>query len=114
MVTVSKGLCPGCELANELCQGVPTTDGGKDAKAAMESKRDSAEANAKLILKEAVDAARVLVAGGAEVGAGLKRLDAVREAGLQMLDRLFPDFGPGDSATSEKALTTPRSEFPMR
>jgi hypothetical protein len=59
----------------------------KDAKAAMESKRDSAEANAKLILKEAVESANVLVAGGAEVGAGLKRADAVREAGLQMLDR---------------------------
>jgi hypothetical protein len=52
-------------------QGVPTTDGGKDAKAAMESRRDSAETNAKLILKEAVDAARVLVAGGTDVGAGL-------------------------------------------
>lgn len=93
-------------------QGVPTTDGGKDAKAAMESKRDSAEANAKLILKEAVDAARALVAGGAEVGAGLKRSDAVREAGLQMLDRLFPDFGPGDSATWEKALNDAKKRIP--
>ena len=68
----------------------------------MESRRDSAEANVKAILKEAVEAARVLVAGGAEVGAGLKRADAVREAGLQMLDRLFPDFGPGDSATWDR------------
>ena len=93
-------------------QGVPTTDGGKDAKAAMESKRDSAEANAKLILKEAVETARVLVAGGAEVGAGLKRADAVREAGLQMLDRLFPDFGPGDSATWEKALSDAKKRIP--
>ena len=78
----------------------------------MESKRDSAEANAKLILKEAVDAARVLVAGGNEVGAGLKRADAVREAGLQMLDRLFPDFGPGDSATWEKALGDAKKRIP--
>ncbi|WMT75399.1 BREX system P-loop protein BrxC [Bradyrhizobium sp. Ash2021] len=93
-------------------QGVPTTDGGKDAKAAMESKRDSAEANAKLILKEAVDAARVLVAGGNEVGAGLKRADAVREAGLQMLDRLFPDFGPGDSAAWEKAVGDAKKRIP--
>ncbi|MDE5461349.1 BREX system P-loop protein BrxC [Bradyrhizobium sp. CSS354] len=93
-------------------QGVPSTDGGKDAKAAMESKRDSAETNAKLILKEAVEAARVLVAGGAEVGAGLKRADAVREAGLQMLDRMFPDFGPGDSATWEKALSDAKKRIP--
>jgi limonene-1,2-epoxide hydrolase len=93
-------------------QGVPTTDGGKDAKAAMESKRDSAEANAKSIVKEAVETARVLVAGGAEVGAGLKRADAVREAGLQMLDRLFPDFGPGDSATWEKALSDAKKRIP--
>jgi hypothetical protein len=42
-------------------QGVPGTDGGKDAKANMESKRDSAESNAKLILKEAVETARVIV-----------------------------------------------------
>ena len=94
-------------------QGVPTTDGGKDAKAAMELKRDSAESNAKLILKEAVDAARVYVAGGNEVGAGLKRSDAVRDAGLQMLDRLFPDFGPGDSANGRRRWPMPRSEFPM-
>ncbi len=93
-------------------QGVPTTDGGKDAKAAMESKRDSAESNAKLILKEAVEAARVNVAGGNEVGAGLKRSDAVRDAGLQMLDRLFPDFGPGDSATWEKALADAKKRIP--
>jgi hypothetical protein len=93
-------------------QGVPTTDGGKDAKAAMESKRDAAESNAKLILKEAVDSARVLVAGGNEVGAGLKRSDAVRDAGLQMLDRLFPDFGPGDSAAWEKALTDAKKKIP--
>jgi hypothetical protein len=93
-------------------QGVPTTDGGKDAKAAMESKRDSAEANAKLILKEAVEASRVLVAGGSEVGAGLKRADAVREAGLQMLDRLFPDFGPGDSAAWDRALADAKKRVP--
>jgi hypothetical protein len=93
-------------------QGVPSTDGGKDAKAAMESKRDSAEANAKLILKEAVKAAGVLVAGGSEVGAGLKRADAVREAAIQMLDRLFPDFGPGDSATWDRALADAKKRIP--
>ncbi len=92
-------------------QGVPSTDGGKDAKAAMESKRDSAEANAKQILKEAVADAKVLVAGGNEVGAGLKRADAVREAGLQMLDRLFPDFGPGDNASWERALGDAKKRF---
>ena len=93
-------------------QGVPSTDGGKDAKAAMEAKRDSAEATAKLILKEALEDAKVIVAGGNEVGAGLKRADAVREAALQMLDRLFPDFGPGDSAAWDRALTDAKKRVP--
>jgi hypothetical protein len=103
-----------CRAANAVISraGLPSTDSGKDAKAAMESKRDSAEADAKLILKEAVDSARVLVAGGNEVGAGLKRADALREAGLQMLDRLFPDFGPGDSAAWEKALGDAKKRIP--
>ena len=45
-------------------QGVPTTDGGKEAKAAMESRRDSAKRSAEEILAEAVAKAQVLVAGG--------------------------------------------------
>jgi hypothetical protein len=93
-------------------QGAPSTDGGKDAKAAMESKRDTAETQAKLILEEAVAAARVLVAGGSEVGAGLKRADAVQKAGIRMLDSLFPEFALGDSAAWDKALGDAKKRIP--
>jgi hypothetical protein len=67
-------------------QGVPSTDAGKEAKMAMESSRARAEDAAKAILREAVEKAQVLVAGGAEVGIGLSRADAVREAATRVLD----------------------------
>jgi hypothetical protein len=60
-------------------QGLPSTDAGKEAKAAIESSHTRAEDLAKALLREAVEKAQVLVAGGAEVGSGLSRADAVRE-----------------------------------
>jgi hypothetical protein len=51
-------------------QGVPSTDAGKEAKAAMESSHTRAEDLAKALLNEAVEKAQVLLAGGAEVGSG--------------------------------------------
>src|SRR5205823_304524 len=86
-------------------QGVPTTDAGKEAKAAMESRREREEATAKAILREAVDEAQVLVAGGAEVGIGLVRADAVREAANRVLDRLYPEFGAADHAGWDRVVT---------
>ncbi|MFC7538788.1 hypothetical protein ACFQU2_04035 [Siccirubricoccus deserti] len=72
-------------------QGVPTTEGGKEAKASMQSRLERAEQVAKAILRDAVERGQVLVAGGAEVGAGLPRADAVREAAQCGLDRLYTD-----------------------
>jgi hypothetical protein len=77
-------------------QGVPTTDGGKEAKAAMQSRLERAEQTAKAILRDAMTKAQVFVAGGAEVGAGMARADAVKDAALRVLDRLYPDFGAAD------------------
>jgi hypothetical protein len=93
-------------------QGVPTTDAGKEAKAAMESTQGRAEETAKAILRAAVERAQVLVAGGAEVGDGLKRADAVREAATRVLDRLYPEFGVADNAAWDRVVSQARRRIP--
>jgi hypothetical protein len=93
-------------------KGVPTTEGGKEAKAAMESRREKADATAKAILTETVGKARVLLAGGAEIGAGQQRADAVKEAASRVLDRLYPQFAAGDHAAWDKVVTQARKKVP--
>ncbi len=93
-------------------QGVPTTDAGKEAKQAMESRLRREEETAKAILKAAVEKAQVLVAGGAEVGIGLARSDAVREAATRVLDRLYPDFAAADHAGWDRVVTQARKRVP--
>jgi hypothetical protein len=93
-------------------QGVPSTDAGKEAKRAMESRFEREEATAKAILREAVDSAQVLVAGGAEVGTGLKRADALKEAASRVLDRLYPDFIAADHAGWDRVVTQARKRIP--
>jgi hypothetical protein len=93
-------------------QGVPTTEAGKEAKAAMESSRARAEDTAKAILREAIGKARVLVAGGAEVGSGLSRADAVREAATRVLDRLYPEFAIADHGGWDRVVAQARKRVP--
>lgn len=94
-------------------QGVPSTDAGKEAKAAMELTRARAEETAKAILREAVERGQVLVAGGAEVGSGLSsRADAVREAATWVLDRLYPDFALADYAGWDRVVGEARRRIP--
>jgi hypothetical protein len=95
-------------------QGPPSTDPGKEAKAAMESSHTHAEGLAKAILREAVDGAQVLVAGGAEVGVGggLSRADAVREAATRVLDRLYPKFAVADYAGWDRVVSEARKRVP--
>ncbi len=93
-------------------QGVPSTDAGKEAKAAMESSHAHAEDAAKAILREAIEKAQVLVAGGAEVGIGLSRADAVREAATRVLDRLYPEFAVADHAGWDRVVSEARKRVP--
>ncbi|MGD9617796.1 MAG: hypothetical protein AB7H90_21850 [Alphaproteobacteria bacterium] len=93
-------------------QGVPSTEAGRDAKAAMESTRGRNEDTAKAILREAVERAQVLVAGGAEVGDGLSRADAVREAAIRVLDRLYPEFAVADHPAWGRVVTQARRRVP--
>jgi hypothetical protein len=93
-------------------QGVPSTDAGKEAKAAMESSHTRAEDLAKALLNEAVEKAQVLLAGGAEVGSGLSRADAVREAATRVLDRLYPEFAAADYAGWDRVVSEARKRVP--
>jgi hypothetical protein len=93
-------------------QGVPSTDAGKDAKAAMDSTRSRNEESAKAILREAVEKAQILVAGGAEVGDTLLRADAVREAVARVLDRLYPEFAAADHAAWDRVVSQARRRVP--
>jgi hypothetical protein len=93
-------------------QGVPTTNGGKEAKAAMEAKLAAAQKTAHGILTEAVNSGLVLLAGGAEIGAGQTRSDAVLGAAGRVLDRLYPDFGVGDHASWGVALAKAKAGAP--
>jgi hypothetical protein len=93
-------------------QGVPTTEGGKEAKAAMQSRLERAEQSAKAILKEAVERGQVLVAGGAEVGVGLSPAHAVREAAQRGLDRLYTEFAQADHAGWDRVLSKARQRVP--
>jgi hypothetical protein len=91
---------------------VPSTDAGKEAERAMESRLEREEAAAKTILREAVDKAQVFVAGGAEVSDGLKRADAVREAANRVLDRLYPEFVAADHTGWDRVDTQARKRIP--
>jgi hypothetical protein len=91
---------------------IPSGDAGKDAKAAMETRRRNAENTAKAILEEAVSKARVFLAGGAEIGSNVTRADAVKEAAVRVLDRLFPEFFAGDHTGWEKVIDRARKKIP--
>ena len=93
-------------------QGVPSTEGGKEAKAAMDTKRERAEKAAEAILAEAVAEARVLIAGGAEVGAGKPRAEAVLEAARRMLDRVYPEFGTADHERWDRVVAKAKARDP--
>jgi hypothetical protein len=47
--------------------GIPSTDAGKDARAAMEHRKYEAERTKKLILKEIIDGIQVQMAGGGSI-----------------------------------------------
>lgn len=93
-------------------QGVPTTESGKEAKAAMQSRLERAEQTAKAILRDAVSKAQLLLAGGAEVGAGMSRADAVKDGALRVLDRLYPEFSAADVLGWDRVITKAKAGVP--
>lgn len=75
--------------------GVPATDAGKDAQAAMEHRRNDADRTKKLILKEIFDAILVQLAGGSEV-AGDTLTEQFENGGKKACERLYSEFKLAD------------------
>jgi len=77
-------------------RGNPTTEAGQQARAAMQSRADSARETIKTIFRSQVlGGARVILGGGTEVpGSTLPGM--MKEASESALARLFPEFGTAD------------------
>jgi len=96
-------------------RGVPGNDAGREAQESMESRRQHAEAARDELIREIVQAARVIKGGGAEeFGASLEaKLRAAAEASLA---RLFPRFDEADNKAWSVVLHRSRegSETPFK
>jgi hypothetical protein len=92
-------------------KGVPQSNEGKEALAAMESRASRSEKEASTILGEAVARAQVVQAGGTVVS-GADLPDALKKAALNSLARLYPQFGDADHPGWEKVVDRARRKNP--
>ncbi len=76
-------------------KGVPTSDGGKDARNAMASRMAAAEATRDQIIRDVIDRTKVFQGGGNE-RYELSLVAKVEAAARASLDRLFPSFKDAD------------------
>ena len=92
-------------------RGVPNSPEGTEARAAMETTRQTAEAKIRELLDESFSGARVFQGGGNEI-LGNSLQDMILEAADNALQRLFPQFGLADHAGWEKAYTKAKQGSP--
>lgn len=78
-------------------RGVPNTPEGTEARAAMETTKQTAEAKIRGLLDDAFSGARVFQGGGNEI-LGNDLQEMVFEAANNALQRLYPQFSIGDHA----------------
>lgn len=76
-------------------KGTPTTPEGIEAREAMATRMKTAESARDRIIRDVINAAKVLKGGGNEV-MGIDLVEKVRSAAEDSLDRLFPRFKDGD------------------
>ena len=84
-------------------RGVPNTPEGMEARAAMETTRQTAEGKIRELLEDAFSGVRVFQGGGNEI-LGNNLTDMVMEAAQNALQRLFPSFHLGDHVGWAKVL----------
>lgn len=92
-------------------RGVPNNPEGAEARAAMETLRQSAEIKMDALLEEAFSGARVFQGGGNEI-LGNDLQEIVMEAGRNALLRLYPQFGVADSSGWAKVYEKAREGAP--
>jgi hypothetical protein len=83
-------------------RGVPNTPEGTEARAAMETSRQTAEGKIRELLEEAFSGARVFQGGGNEI-LGNDLQEMVLEASGKALKRLYPQFDTADHVGWSKA-----------
>lgn len=83
-------------------RGSPNTPEGTEAKAAMETTKQTAEGKIRELLSEAFSGARVFQGGGNEI-LGNNLQDMVLEAANNSLQRLYPNFHIADHSGWQKA-----------
>jgi hypothetical protein len=92
-------------------RGVPNTPEGTEARAAMETTKQTAEGRISELLEEAFSGARVYQAGGNEI-AGNDLQEMVLDAAGNALKRLYPQFPVADHAGWSKAYDKARKGAP--
>lgn len=82
-------------------KGVPNTPEGREARAYMDTRKQSAEGKINELLDEALSSARVFQGGGTEItGTDLKEM--IQEASENAVERLYPDFHIADNINWNK------------
>ena len=84
-------------------RGVPTGDGGQEARAAIETIKHNAETKINELLNEAFSGAHVFQGGGSEIS-GRDLQASIMEAAENSLTRLYPHFDMADHPGWEKAF----------
>lgn len=100
-----------CCAAQETldARGIPSSQEGKDARAAIENRKSDAERKLRdQILPDIFRQARVLQAGGEEVSGGSLQ-ERIRTAAERSLVRLFPEFDEADDPRWSKVLERARN-----
>lgn len=92
-------------------RGVPNTPEGTEARAAMETTKQTAEGKIRELLNEAFSGARVFQGGGNEI-LGNNLQEMVLEAANNSLQRLYPNFHIADHSGWQKAYEKAKTGAP--
>lgn len=92
-------------------RGVPNTPEGKEARAAIETTRQTAEERIKELLDDVFSGTRVFQGGGNEI-LGNNLQEMVLEAAVNALQRLYPQFHTADHPGWEKVYSKAKQGAP--
>ena len=90
-------------------RGTPGTEAGKDAKSAMETRRNDAKRNIKILLDEIFEGVTVLQAGGSQID-GNSIAEQVETAAKASVIRLYNEFDMADHAGWARVVERSRKD----
>jgi hypothetical protein len=85
-------------------RGTPSTDAGREAQSALETRLKAAESDLKGALDQIFQTTLVFQAGGNNDMAGTDISDKVKKAAETSLTRIYPQFGMGDDPRWDKVI----------